>query len=87
MRLGKIMRIRQGVLKAKVALKTATEKQKYEYESLVRLYGTHWTAGKVCYKVLERTEYKLTRKYSERVDEVAQALEEILNVDTEKNVI
>lgn len=84
MREEKWLRIRQGVLKAKVALKTATEKQEHEYESLVRLYGKDWTAGRVCYKVLERTEYKLTRKYSERVDEVANALEEIFKVDTER---
>lgn len=84
MRLEKIMRIRQGVLKAKVALKTATERQEHEYESLVRLYGTHWTAGRVCYKVLERTEYKLVKRYSKRVDEVADVLEEIFRVDTEK---
>lgn len=86
MRDEKWMRIRQGVLKAKVVLKTATEKQEQEYEALVRLYGKDWTAGRVCYKVLERTEYKLTRKYSERVDEVADALEEIFRVDTGKKV-
>ena len=80
----KWMRIRQGVLKAKVVLKTATEKQKHEYEALLRFYGTNWTAGKVCHKVLERTEYKLVKKYSKRVDEVADVLEEIFRVDTEK---
>lgn len=84
MREEKWLRIRQGVLKAKVALKTATEKQEHEYESLVRLYGKDWTTGRVCYKVLERTEYKLTRKYSERVNEVADTLEEIFRVDTGK---
>lgn len=85
MRIEKIMRIRQGVLKAKVVLNTATDAQLEEYEALVRLYGTHWTSGKVCGIVIRRVEKKLKREYSNVVDEFTQVLEDLFGVAVDKS--
>lgn len=74
----KAKRIRQGVLKSKVWLKTASEAHLEEYEAMVRLYGTSWTAGVVCQKILEAEERRL---FERRIDIAESILETLTHSD------
>ncbi len=70
----KWMRIRQGVLKAKVWMKDATPNQIEEYEAIVKHYGTSWTAGRVAQKIINDEEKKLIEAAVDTLEQIVEIL-------------
>ena len=73
----KAMRVRQGVLKAKVYLKQASARQIQEYEGIVQNYGPSWTAGRVAQIIINDEERQL-------METAVGALEEIIEILVDK---
>lgn len=69
----KAMRVRQGVLKAKVFLKKASAEQEAHYNAIVKHYGPSWVAGRVAQKIINDEEQQL-------LETALDALEEIISI-------
>lgn len=78
----KAMRIRQGVLKAKVYLKDATAEQEAHYNAIVKHYGRSWVAGRVAQKIINDEE----RQLIETAVDIVESIIEIL-VDARKKPV